>query len=471
MVQLKLVVLDRAFRPTFTAEKNEVEKSENLINELESFDNKKYRFAVVKDNVMTITYSNSFWVNLLSFLKNYFHDPKHSYFFNKNINNCIRQLSAKELPPQSSATHEVAKQRLSVSEPAPKLSPQETSIARPTPVASTTKAARPQVSYDEIRKQLLKEKYTECTTGILPPFAISGMIVSLKPPTMDITQSPNYIINLEPKPQREYLIHLEVSSLPPEKQIAYFLDLFKQQQSHLESRFQAAKKAYDEAIGAAWLIPGTDIYRIEPSKLRALDLSHTYTEFVRNDPKVYLDTLRQIAKKYSLQHDFRKELEEAVQIRHNLRDCELCLLEASDYVSNYLSWLDMPSNRRTTIPPIQETPQKTITYGIEDLNDQTLKEIDQRYDCRMKIDRNILKMTPHDNVKVTVSKLTPEGSWELVPIFIRTYSHYTRYDVECPTQPDQIYRLDFTVVGRKAYDAFSRVQTESVKSDTLFIQT
>lgn len=427
------------------------------------------RFAVLKDNVLTIKLSDSFFTILFEFLKSYIRDHKNTFFFDKKIIRCIDQLDAEQVAQRAptAAAHDLGTKTLGTQKPPP-------------PIAQSAQPVVPPASYDKVKEELLKVGYRECPNGELPPFAMSKDTVSMKPPTMNIEDAPRYV-NPSPQALPALAIDPKIEALPVAEQFATFMGYLRQRVKHMDETFARGQQMYKKLVELIVEGPLTE------ELSNSLRKGPVYTTKEKGGPLVYVAeepgggflfafygllggelgsryvkdyalTIEQLARDHP-EYDASKELAEAREAANKAEDCYRCIKEAAEYLYAYTDW--KVEGKIRGISPVLDPKKETGTYRAQDVG--KISGLNANFQAD-----GVLSLLPDDNVKVSISRLKESGEWEPVPVLIKTLDN--RYSLKCCTQPGQVYSLDVSTVSREM-DKRGYINTNIVETHAIVIQT
>ena len=139
---------------------------------------------------------------------------------------------------------------------------------------------------------------------------------------------------------------------------------------------------------------------------------------------------------------------EAWEMMQAIKAKALCLREASDYVSAYVAWFKLDNgSKKVSVDPLKPD-QMVPTYSVAQLDANLVPEMHDN--CKifpLEGSHSLLHVTPSQNVKMSVSKLSNEGIWEKVPVFIKM-SQGSWYDFSAILEHSATYRLDSVRMDR-----------------------
>lgn len=329
----------------------------------------------------------------------------------------------------------------------------------------TDALARPQA--DEYRDSLIHRGFIECRKGVLPPFTLRSLKISMKPPTMNLEDAPIYRYIPHPLAAPAYDIDSNIKKLPPKEQIAWFMNRIREIDPKLEEEFLTAKKQYTSMLEQLEENPpqsNDDLERLRafvmkfdtlPSRLGFLSQIDTYAAVVN-----------QLAEIHKEKYDATAELAEMDKIASNSRQRYLSALEVSTYLRSYLKWQESELKRgaaKTLASPLDQN-KEYFTCKATDNNRYT------RQFAEMSIDKNSWLTTwPRDYNSVTISRLNSTNQWECLPVLIKTNDQDDRYQLKFKTEPNKKYRIDVGIANR--INDKGLVSTELGSIETFFIQT
>lgn len=324
----------------------------------------------------------------------------------------------------------------------------------------------------QVRQNLLQQGFVECQRGILPPFALRGGSISMKPPTMDLERPPQYQSKFnKPAAAPMYAFNDEINKLSPKEQIGWFMDRIRKDDPKEEELFFAAKKEYEDWIQQVEQNPPKtqdDIKKLNESVLKFDTMPGAFR--FNSQIEICARSIEQLAKAHKGVYDASKELQEVQKYREKARNRVLCTLEVANFVRDYFEWLkaEINSSKKSSLSPLDK--QKNIIVYVKSADGYFHTE--QMGKIHMDHE-GVITLEPKDYNMITVSRLNDANEWEYMPIFIKKDEDSDRYQLKFRTDPSHKvystdYRIDFGVACRLNDEDW--IRTEMPRNESFLLR-